>query len=42
MNYAFEMVSGVTIYIQRFIKTGSDVQKLIRGLHRHIDSMEIA
>jgi hypothetical protein len=29
MKYATKMGSGVTIYIQSFIKTGSDIQKLI-------------
>jgi hypothetical protein len=39
MKYAVEMGSGVMIYIQSFIKTGSGIQNLI---HRHTDSMEIA
>jgi hypothetical protein len=29
------MDSGAVIYIPSFIKTGSDVQKLIGGIHRH-------
>jgi hypothetical protein len=35
MTYAFEMVSG-------FIKIGSGNPKLIVGIHRHTDSLEIA
>jgi hypothetical protein len=31
MKYAVEMDSGVMIYIPSFIKTGSGIQKLIRG-----------
>jgi hypothetical protein len=33
MNYAVEMASGALIYIPSFIKTGSAIQKLIRGKH---------
>jgi hypothetical protein len=42
MKYAVEMGSGVMTYkyIPSFIKIGSGIQKLIRGIHR--DSMEIA
>jgi hypothetical protein len=45
MKYAVEMGSGAMMYIlvQRFIRIGSDIQKLIgRGIHRHRGSMEIA
>jgi hypothetical protein len=42
MKYAVEMNSGDIIYIPNLIKIGSSIQKLIRGIHRHIDSMEIA
>jgi hypothetical protein len=35
MKYAFEMSSGVMIFIPDFIKTGS-------GIHRHSDSMVIS
>jgi hypothetical protein len=42
MKYAVEMGSGATIYIPSFIKIGSAIQKLIRGIHRRTDSMEIA
>jgi hypothetical protein len=31
MKYAVEIGSGALIYIQIFIKTGSSIQKLIRG-----------
>jgi hypothetical protein len=41
MKYAVEMGSGVIIYIPSFIKIGSGIQKLIWGIHRHINSMEI-
>jgi hypothetical protein len=33
MNYAIEMGSGAMIYIPSFIKIGSAIQKLIRGIH---------
>jgi hypothetical protein len=42
MKYAAEMGSGAMIYILSFIKMSSAIQKLIRGIHRHIDRMEIA
>jgi hypothetical protein len=42
MKYTFQMGSGAVIYIPSFIKTGSGIQKLIGGIHRHTDSMEIA
>jgi hypothetical protein len=32
MTYAIEMGSGAIIYIPSFIKIGSDIQKLIRGV----------
>jgi hypothetical protein len=38
MKYAFEMGSGAMIYIPYFIKTGSGIQKLIEGTHRHSDT----
>jgi hypothetical protein len=31
MKHAVEMGSGAVIYIPSFIKTGSDIQKLIMG-----------
>jgi hypothetical protein len=36
------MDSGAVIYIPGFIKIGSGIQKLMGGIHRHTDSMEIA
>jgi hypothetical protein len=35
MKYAFEMGSGVMIYIPSFIKIGSGIQKLKGEFHRH-------
>jgi hypothetical protein len=32
-NVKFEMGSGAMIYIPTFIKTDSDIQKLIGGIH---------
>jgi hypothetical protein len=34
MKYAIEMDSDVMIYIPSFIKTGSGIQELIRGIHK--------
>jgi hypothetical protein len=42
MKYAVEMGSGAMLYIPSFIQIGSDIQKLIGGIHKHTDSMEIA
>jgi hypothetical protein len=39
MQYAAEMGSGAMIYIQSFINTGSEIQRLIGG---DTDSMVIA
>jgi hypothetical protein len=41
-KYTVEMGSCVMMCIPSFIKIGSVIQKLIRGIHRHTDSMEIA
>jgi hypothetical protein len=38
MNYTAEMGSGFMIYTPNFIKTGSGIQKLIRGIHRHTNT----
>jgi hypothetical protein len=35
------MGSGAMIYIPNFIKIGSSIQTLIKGIHRYTDSMEI-
>jgi hypothetical protein len=42
MKYAVEIGSGAMIYTPSFIKTGSDIQKVIRGIHRPTGIMEIA
>jgi hypothetical protein len=42
MKYAAEMGSCVMIYKPSFIKIGSKIQKLIGGIHRHTDNIEIA
>jgi hypothetical protein len=42
MKYAFEMGSGAMMHKQSLINTGSSIQKLIGGIRRHTDSMEIA
>jgi hypothetical protein len=34
MKYAIEMGSGAMIYIPSFIKIGSSIQDLIRGIYR--------
>jgi hypothetical protein len=36
------MGSGAMIYIPDFIKTGSDIQRLIREIHRHTDTERTA
>jgi hypothetical protein len=41
MNYAVEMGLGAIIYISNFMKSGLAIQKLIRGIHKHTDYMEI-
>jgi hypothetical protein len=42
VEYAVEVDSGAMIYIPSFIRIGSGIQKLIGGIHRHTNSMEIA
>jgi hypothetical protein len=42
MKYAVELGSCAVIYIRSFIKIGSNIQKLIGELHKHIDSMAIS
>jgi hypothetical protein len=37
MNYAVEIGLVVMMYIPSFIKIGSAIQKLIRGIHRYTD-----
>jgi hypothetical protein len=41
MKYAVEMGSDAMIYIPNFINIGSGIHKLIGGIHRHTDRMEI-
>jgi hypothetical protein len=40
MKYAVEMGSGAMIQIPSSIKIGSAIQRLIGGIHRHIDTQE--
>jgi hypothetical protein len=42
MKYAVDMASGAMIYIPSFMKSGSGIQKLTGGIHRHTESLEIA
>jgi hypothetical protein len=42
MTLAAEMGSVAKIHILIFIKTGSGMQKLIGGIHKHTDRMQIA
>jgi hypothetical protein len=37
VKYVVEMGSSTMIYMPSFIKTGSGIQKLISGIHRHTD-----
>jgi hypothetical protein len=41
MKYTTDMGPGAMMYVQIFIKTGSGIQKLIRGIHKHTDSVVI-
>jgi hypothetical protein len=36
------MGSGDMIYIQSSVKIGPGIEKLVGGIHKHIDSMETA
>jgi hypothetical protein len=40
MKYAVEMDSVAVMHIPSFIKIGSGIEKLIRGIHRHTNSKE--
>jgi hypothetical protein len=42
MKCTVEMGSGAMIYIPGFIKIGSDIQKLMGGIHMHTDSKVIS
>jgi hypothetical protein len=37
-EYIVEMCSGAMRHVSSFIKTGSAIQKFIRGIHRHEDA----
>jgi hypothetical protein len=41
LKYVVEIGSGVMIYMSNFIKIGSDIEKLMGGIHRHTNSMVI-
>jgi hypothetical protein len=38
MKYTTEMGPDAKMCIQIFINTGSGIQKLIRGIHKHINT----
>jgi hypothetical protein len=42
MKYAVEVGSGAMVNIPSFMKIDSGMQKLIRGIYRHTDRLEIA
>jgi hypothetical protein len=42
MKHAIEMGPGVMIYLPSFIKIDTAVQKLMKGIRSHTDSMVIA
>jgi hypothetical protein len=42
MKYATEIGSGDMLDIPSFIKIGSGIKKLMWGIHRHKNRMEIA
>jgi hypothetical protein len=41
MKYVIEMDFGAIICVPNFIIIGSTSQKLIGGIHRHTDSMDV-
>jgi hypothetical protein len=41
MKYGVEMSSDARTYIPSLMKIGSGIQKLIRGIHRYTDMMEL-
>jgi hypothetical protein len=41
MKYVVEVGSVAMLHIPSFIKSGSGIQKLIRGIYRHTNSMVI-
>jgi hypothetical protein len=42
MKYDAEIGPGALIYVPSFKKIDSAIQKFIRGIYKHTDSMEIA
>jgi hypothetical protein len=42
MKYAVEMGSGAMLYVPSFIKFGSAIQKLTRGIYGRTESMVTA
>jgi hypothetical protein len=42
VKYTIEIGLGAMMYILSFIKIDSGIRKLIGGIHRHTDNMEIA
>jgi hypothetical protein len=42
MKYTVEIAISAMIHISSPIKTGSAIQMLMAGIHRHTDSAEIA
>jgi hypothetical protein len=42
MKYVVEIGLVAMICVPGFIKIGSAIQKLIEGIHRHTDSIEMA
>jgi hypothetical protein len=42
MKNALKIDSGTMIYLPDFIKTGTGIRKMMRGIQRHTDSVMIA
>jgi hypothetical protein len=42
MKCGVEMGSGAMIYVPSFIRIGSGIQTLIKGIHRHTDRKKIS
>jgi hypothetical protein len=42
MKYAVEMGSDAMIHIPSFVMIGSGIRNLVKGIHRHTDSMVIS
>jgi hypothetical protein len=41
MRYTVEMGSVAMIYITSFLKIGSGIQKLIKGIHEYTDAQDV-